>query len=60
MGFIQSKSNYSLFTHTQGSSFTVLLVYKDDIMLTGNNLVCVNNLKKLLKRPWITEKFLGT
>ena len=60
MGFIQSKSDYSLFTHTQGSSFMVLLVYMDDIMLTGNNPVCVNSLKKLLKRPWITEKFLGT
>ena len=59
-GFIQSKSDYSLFTHTQGCSFIVLLVYMDDIMLTGNNPVCVNSLKKLLKRPWITEKFLGT
>ena len=48
MGFIQSKSDYSLFTHTQGSSFIVLLVYMDDILLTGNNPVCVNSLKKLL------------
>ena len=48
MGFIQSKSNYSLFTHKQGSSFTVLLVYVDDILLTGNNPACVDSLKKLL------------
>ena len=48
MGFIQSKYDYSLFTHTQGSSFIVLLVYMDDILLTGNNPVCVNSLKKLL------------
>ena len=48
MGFVQSKFNYSLFTHTQGTSFTMLLVYVDDILLTGNNLDCVNSLKKLL------------
>ena len=48
MGFVQSKSDYSLFTHTQGASFTVLLVYVDDILLTGNNVACVNNLKKVL------------
>ena len=48
MGFVQSKSDYSLFTHTQGNSFTVLLVYVDDILLTGNNPACVDSLKKLL------------
>ena len=48
MGFVQSKSDYSLFTHTQGTSFIVLLVYVDDILLTGNNPDCVTNLKKLL------------
>uniref|UniRef100_A0A7N2KLI0 Reverse transcriptase Ty1/copia-type domain-containing protein n=1 Tax=Quercus lobata TaxID=97700 RepID=A0A7N2KLI0_QUELO len=46
MGFVQSKFDYSLFTYTQGTSFTVLLVYVDDILLTGNNVTCVNNLKK--------------
>ena len=48
MGFVRSRSDYSLFTHTQGSSFTVLLVYVDDILLNGNNPTCVDNLKKLL------------
>ena len=48
MGFVQSKFDYSLFTHTQGSSSTVLLVYVDDILLTGNNPTCVNSLKKVL------------
>ena len=48
MGFVQSKSDYLLFTHTQGTSFTVLLVYVDDILLTGNNPAYVDSLKKLL------------
>ena len=48
MGFVQSKFDYSLFTHTQGSSFTVLFVYVDDILLTGNNPAYVDSLKKVL------------
>ena len=48
MGFVQSKFDYSLFTHTQRSSFIVLLVYVDDILLTGNNPACVDSLKKVL------------
>ena len=37
-----------MFTHTQGASFTILLVYVDDLILTGNNVACVNSLKKVL------------
>lgn len=33
-GFIQSKSDYSLFTCGNGKTFGALLVYVDDILLT--------------------------
>ena len=37
-GFQQSKTDYSLFTRQNNSSFTALLIYVDDILLTGNDL----------------------
>ncbi|GJU80865.1 putative RNA-directed DNA polymerase [Tanacetum coccineum] len=36
--FVQSKSDYSLFTKSFGDVFIALLVYVDDIIITGNNL----------------------
>ncbi|KZV51593.1 hypothetical protein F511_10546 [Dorcoceras hygrometricum] len=36
-GFTQSKTDYSLFTKSEGNSFTSLLIYDDDIIVTGNN-----------------------
>ena len=37
-----------MFIHSQGVSFTVLLVYVDDILLTGNDPTYVTALKKFL------------
>ena len=37
----------------------MLLVYVDDILLTGNNLDCVNSLKKLLNDKF-GLKYLGS
>jgi hypothetical protein len=47
-GFIQSKSNYSLFTRTQGTTFIALLVYVDDILIASNNVTVVHTLKDSL------------
>lgn len=48
-GFEQSKCNYSLFVKTENSHFIGLLVYVDDIVVTGSNLEEVNKVKTFLK-----------
>lgn len=41
-------ADYSLFTHTIGSSFTAIVVYVDDILVTGNDVAQVQLVKNLL------------
>ena len=48
-GFNQSKSDYSLFTKDDSGNFIALLVYVDDIIITGNNINEINNFKDFLK-----------
>ncbi|KAJ0880614.1 putative RNA-directed DNA polymerase [Helianthus annuus] len=48
-GFIQSKCDTSLFIKNVNGVFVVLLVYVDDIVLTGNSLCEINNIKECFK-----------
>ena len=36
-GFVRSHADYSLFTYNKGDKFGALLVYVDDLVLTGND-----------------------
>jgi len=47
-GFEQSKSDYSLFTRLQGDSYIALLVYVDNIIIAGNNVVAISQLSAYL------------
>jgi hypothetical protein len=47
-GYVQSASDYSLFTLTRSNTFTALLVYVDDIILAGNSLDEFDRIKSVL------------
>ena len=47
-GYVQSRADYSLFTRIQGKSFISLLIYVDDILITGNDPVSIVAIKKFL------------
>ena len=50
--FIQSKSDYSLFTKKSGDSITVILVYVDDLILAGNDSAAINSAKAFLHKSF--------
>lgn len=51
-------SNHSLFIHQSHTSFIVLLIYVDDLIITGNNLDIINEVKATLRHHFHI-KYLG-
>ncbi|CAM8905397.1 unnamed protein product [Rhodiola kirilowii] len=47
-GFIQSLNDYSLFTFCKNGVFLVLLVYVDDVIITGTSLKAIDEVKEYI------------
>lgn len=47
-GYSQSQSDNSLFTKRTNHSFTAILIYVDDLILTGNNITEIADIKEFL------------
>ena len=47
-GYVRSKADYSIFTKSKGGSLTMLLIYVNDILIMGNDLTTINELKSFL------------
>ena len=54
-GFIQSKAEYSLLTKRDGVSFTAILIYVDDMIITGNSLPVITTVKHYLHTQFHME-----
>ncbi|XP_057526361.1 uncharacterized mitochondrial protein AtMg00810-like [Amaranthus tricolor] len=49
-GYTQSKNDYSVFSKKTSTSITILVVYVDDIIITGDNLFLIQSTKAHLKK----------
>ncbi|XP_048129507.1 receptor kinase-like protein Xa21 [Rhodamnia argentea] len=59
VGFQQSKADYSLFTLVRGSLLTIVLVYVEDLVITDDDEVMIQLLKRFLDTQF-RIKDLGT
>ncbi|GKD28868.1 putative RNA-directed DNA polymerase [Tanacetum coccineum] len=54
-GFEHSKNDFSLYTKSGDDFFVVLLVYVDDILITGNSMSEINKFKQLLNSKFLIK-----
>ncbi|GJU85749.1 ribonuclease H-like domain-containing protein [Tanacetum coccineum] len=54
-GFSQSKSDYSLYTKSDKGVFVALLVYVDDIIITGNSISEIEKFKTFFKSKFMVK-----
>ncbi|XP_021736562.1 uncharacterized protein LOC110703119 [Chenopodium quinoa] len=57
-GYVQSKEDYSMFIRSVGDSFTVVIAYIDDLLVSGNDSGEISSLKTKLHSTF-TIKDLG-
>ncbi|MCH79443.1 retrovirus-related Pol polyprotein from transposon TNT 1-94 [Trifolium medium] len=63
--YVQATSDHSLFTKQSASTFTVLLVYVDDVIVAGNSITEIQNIKDALNKSFkikdlgLLKYFLG-
>jgi len=55
IGFARCHSDHSVFVHHTKSGLMILVVYVDDILLTGSDSVALTEIKKYLKRHFVTK-----
>ncbi|CAN0830524.1 Retrovirus-related Pol polyprotein from transposon RE1 [Linum grandiflorum] len=56
-GYVQSKVDPSLFTKTSGANFTAVLIYVDDLIVGGTDLLEIQTVKKVLHDSFKIKDF---
>ena len=51
-GFHQSTRDYSLFTKKEQDKIIIVLIYVDDLLLTGNDFFMIQQTKKILQQAF--------
>ena len=52
IGFSQSAADYSLFTLQHGKSFIAILIYVNDVIVTGNDAAHISSIKSFLHKQF--------
>ena len=58
LGFIKNEEDYCLYKKSSGSSVVFLILYVDDILLIGNDVLMLNSVKESLNEKF-SMKDLG-